>query len=686
MPILAPQFRARIEATVSNSNYTVHMHEWHDGPNNRARTDTYRGGRWQPEGESRTVFDIDSNIYWHMSPSGCVHGDMAHLEWGWDYMSMGVVDTPACTEDNCDGVVCDGEGDGPCYCDPCSADEEDEEDNDYGGWGESSEPRLASPNEVFHFGGELNETYEGAATVRGIAANKWSHFECGRARPGFNFQDGDCSRQNYTINYYFSMANWSLPEAEFAQVPLRVEILGTRARNTWNRTCANLCDSWQNCDCETAEADWEWSEYQLNYEYTSFHAGPMGDWAFEQPCGVVCESVNASWDPYPLPVKGCPWNCDGMSPESVVAVAEVPAPPPPVEGVPQIPAFPPQFSATIEMNDADGYTVHRWEEYDSHNNRARFDQYHSAMDWGDEVGDVMTLYDLEANTFFHTNSMLDTCLWGDMDHLDGNPSWDGIEQSSGTTTLQSADAYFGWGQELNGTYVGTESVRGILCDHWTEMRCGEESDDCSSNYTMDYYFSAESWDIPEAKGTRVPIRMAVNWTYQQTMDWECYAGCEAASDCIDAETDCELPAEQWSVGTWAQSMEYTSFHVGPPEAWLFEVPCGQTCSSTNTTWNAAEWVTDPCDWETECACEGFNSCQQTQCFPEDGSGPVDCTEPQMPILAPQFRARIEATISDSNYTVHMHEWYDGPTRTTTNGVRTARAARCSTSTTTSTGT
>ena len=106
---------------------------------------------------------------------------------------------------------------------------------------------------------------------------------------------------------------------------------------------------------------------------------------------------------------------------------------------------------------------------------------------------MTTIYDLQGNTYFHTNSMLDTCMWGDMDHLDGHPSWDGIDQSSGTAVMQSAEAYFGWGEELNGTYQGTEVVRGILCDHWSELRCGWSSVNCTSNYTMDYYFSAASW-------------------------------------------------------------------------------------------------------------------------------------------------------------------------------------------------
>ena len=45
MPILPPQFRATIEATISDRNYTVHMDEWYDEPNNRARTDMINNGR-----------------------------------------------------------------------------------------------------------------------------------------------------------------------------------------------------------------------------------------------------------------------------------------------------------------------------------------------------------------------------------------------------------------------------------------------------------------------------------------------------------------------------------------------------------------------------------------------------------------------------------------------------------------
>ena len=103
----------------------------------------------------------------------------------------------------------------------------------------------------------------------------------------------------------------------------------------------------------------------------------MGDWAFEQPCGVRCESTDTSWDPWPLPVKGCPWNCDGETPELPPLVGVVPEHPDPIDGVPQIPSFPPQFSATIEISDTDGYTVHRWEEYDVTNQRMRVDEYHA---------------------------------------------------------------------------------------------------------------------------------------------------------------------------------------------------------------------------------------------------------------------------------------------------------------------
>ena len=80
---------------------------------------------------------------------------------------------------------------------------------------------------------------------------------------------------------------------------------------------------------EHREASIQQYHYQHQYEYVSFHIGEMGDWAFERPCGVLCESVNTSWDPWPLPVVGCPWNCGGETPDEAPAVAPVPAPAPP---------------------------------------------------------------------------------------------------------------------------------------------------------------------------------------------------------------------------------------------------------------------------------------------------------------------------------------------------------------------
>ena len=154
--------------------------------------------------------------------------------------------------------------------------------------------------------------------------------------------------------------------------------------------------------------------------------------------------------------------------------------------------------------------------------------------------------------------------------------------------------------------------------------------------------------------------MMATGTWQRTMDWECVQGCDDDASCTDPDTDCLLPEAEWTYNEWSYRMEYTTFHVGPPDAWRFEHPCGMTCDSTNATWNASQWITDPCVWETPCECEGFNSCPQTQCFPEDGSGPVDCMEPPMPILPPQFEATIEATLSEQNLTVHMHEWFDIP--------------------------
>merc|ERR1719326_2138998 len=45
------------------------------------------------------------------------------------------------------------------------------------------------------------------------------------------------------------------------------------------------------------------------YDYISFHVGPPPDSVFVRPCGMVCYSTNATWDPTTLPAADCASAC-----------------------------------------------------------------------------------------------------------------------------------------------------------------------------------------------------------------------------------------------------------------------------------------------------------------------------------------------------------------------------------------
>ena len=60
LPKLPEQFEAVIEANIVNKNYTVHMHEWHDPKNDRARTDWYSN---RAHASSTSIYDFKKNRY-----------------------------------------------------------------------------------------------------------------------------------------------------------------------------------------------------------------------------------------------------------------------------------------------------------------------------------------------------------------------------------------------------------------------------------------------------------------------------------------------------------------------------------------------------------------------------------------------------------------------------------------------
>lgn len=55
---------------------------------------------------------------------------------------------------------------------------------------------------------------------------------------------------------------------------------------------------------------------------------------------------------------------------------------------------------------------------------------------------------------------------------------------------------------FNETYLGRGSVRGIICDHWNSAMNLP-----SISMQLDWYFSAEFWDTPQAQSKRIPVRL-----------------------------------------------------------------------------------------------------------------------------------------------------------------------------------
>ena len=154
-----------------NKNYTIHMHEWHDVVNDRGRTDLYhQPGRFGRGGMDSSVYDYKNNRYYHSTSTSNKWGDMKHLE-GRNFMS--------------------GNG-----------------------------AHITSSEKFFRFGGNQTETYGGQQYVRGILCDKWTATMCS-TRSG-------CSGGNYTLDYFFSAANWHIPEANSTRVPVRCELKGWR--------------------------------------------------------------------------------------------------------------------------------------------------------------------------------------------------------------------------------------------------------------------------------------------------------------------------------------------------------------------------------------------------------------------------------------------------------------------------
>ena len=178
------QFTTVIEANIVNKNYTVNVHEWHDGSNEKGRTDVYlRSGMFGFFGGfDSSIYDYSIGRYYHITKAGTL------CNWG---------DTKDIAERN------------------FAADD-------------SGRPHLTSSETWFGFGPETSRpVYVGEQTVRGIRCDKWTSNGKG-AHPLFGLQTRP---SNYTLAYYFSVPQWDMPEVNTTRVPVRVELRGTEFTN-----------------------------------------------------------------------------------------------------------------------------------------------------------------------------------------------------------------------------------------------------------------------------------------------------------------------------------------------------------------------------------------------------------------------------------------------------------------------
>jgi hypothetical protein len=151
---------------------------------------------------------------------------------------------------------------------------------------------------------------------------------------------------------------------------------------------------------------------------------------------------------------------------------------------PQLPTIPPIFSATIEANIGElNLTKTYIQYYDSINKRARIEVYQ-------QNGTTLSELHFDNQSLHFTfDPYLQTC--SAVTILD-SMEFSLMFYSNGS--FKSAEDLIGIGPSYNTTYLGTASVRGILCDIW-RTTFSITTSTAYTNYTSDYYFSTYSWNF-----------------------------------------------------------------------------------------------------------------------------------------------------------------------------------------------
>jgi len=249
-----------------------------------------------------------------------------------------------------------------------------------------------------------------------------------------------------------------------------------------------------------------------------------------------------------------------------------------------LPSIPDEWTATIEANIVNkNYSIHMDEWHDQINDRGRVDIFSYR-----EHGMTSSIYDFANQVYYHTNTS--GCFWGSTDRISGFNFL--TTHTGGSTHLTTTQRLMALASNATHAYVGTGSVRGILCDMWeTNVTCAYSNssytDPCDMNYTLRWFFSEAHWTIPEnSEAVRVPVRIDLSGQKMLRYDWS-----------TRTVRDPPILTEIYHV------YDYVKFQPGTPDPADFERPCGQTCASDD-----AEWSTESLS-ATSCPeiCETFSS-------------------------------------------------------------------------------
>jgi len=164
LPELPTQYETWVTANILNRNYSVVVHEVYDQPGNRALFRSFHAD----EGDSTSLYLYDLGEYFHINASGCTGGRMSEMRRGASFRAPS--------------------------------------------------GRIVGTHEFFRFATDgQQELYMGVVDVAGVPCDMWR-----------STIDGGPVGAQMTLDYYFSAPHWRWPSAHASQVPVLLNLTGSR--------------------------------------------------------------------------------------------------------------------------------------------------------------------------------------------------------------------------------------------------------------------------------------------------------------------------------------------------------------------------------------------------------------------------------------------------------------------------